>query len=127
MACNIQLVSNDTGTDILVQLTSNATGLPPDLSNVGTSAAMKVRRVGATDILATLVGAKLPGFNGPDGILDTSGAYSVAGAGGRLSFPLDTTLVGLVGQFEASITVTFPGPVIQTVYETVRFSVRPAF
>lgn len=128
MACHIQLVQNDTGPNIIVQLTDDNTKLPIDLSAGGTSAVLKFRANGSTTLKDTLTATKLTGFMNPDGTIDVSGAYAVAGAGGRLSFPWGaTSLNGTPGQYEGSITVTFPGPVVQTVYETISFTMRPSF
>ena len=50
MACHIQLVQNDTGPNIIVQLTDDNTKLPIDLSAGGTSAVLKFRLVGSTTL-----------------------------------------------------------------------------
>lgn len=126
MGCSINLVAGDTGPNIIAQLTDDVSKLPVDLSAGGTSAVLKFRKVGTTVLLDTLTGTKLTGFYREDGTFDAS--YAAAGSGGRLSFAWNPlTLAGLVGPYEGSITVTFPGPVVQTVYQTIGFTVRPSF
>lgn len=122
----IRLVQGDTGPPLIVQLTDEETRLPIDLSAGTASVAMKFRAAGTTITLATLAGTKLTGFTNPDGSIDTAD-YPTAGQGGRVSIAWgSTTLAVTPGAYEGQIVITTSGPVVQTVYDLIKFTIRPA-
>lgn len=126
MACHINLVQNDTGPAIVVQLTDDSTGLPVDLSAGGTSGILQFRMSGTTTLKDTLTGVKLPYFQRDDGSFDTT--YAANGSGGRMSFSWSSTsLNGTPGGYEGQVQITFAGGVVQTVYDIIKFTLRADF
>lgn len=121
----LKLVQNDTLPTVYVSLIDQVTALPLDISTA-TSISLAFRAIGATTLTDTLFGTKVAGLVNPDGSI-TSAGYTVAGTGGRCSFNWNGTTLATVGAFEGSVTVTFPGGVKQTVYETLRFQIRASF
>lgn len=127
MSSKIKLVKDDTGPAILFSLTDEFTGLPIDMSAGGTTISFKFRAVGSTTLKATTAMTKLVGLLNADGTINTAAPYNVAGAGGRCQLTWGATDLDTVGEFEGEIEITFPGPIIQTVYDKVKFSIRADF
>lgn len=128
MAEKIKLVRNDTGPQLLLSLKDKATGNPIDLSAAGTSILFKLREVGATTIKATIAAGKITGLlNDDDGTINTAPPYNVAGAGGRCGINWSPTALDAAGEYEAEVEITFADGTIQTLYDTLKFTVREDF
>lgn len=106
----IKLVKDDTAPDVDVQLVDAVTGLPINVSNAGDVVRMYFRQEGSSTIKATITATKPNG--GADGIVRF--AWSAG--------DLDTA-----GEFEGEIEITFNTGKIQTIFETIEFSVRADF
>jgi hypothetical protein len=123
----ILLVTGDTRPTIVVSL-ANQGASPIDCT--GATVTMRLRKTGAGTVLQTITGTLLTGLLGADGVtVDTSVPYNVAGRGGRMSFAWSAGQLDslIAGDYEGEIRVVFADTSRQTVYETLRFSVRPAF
>lgn len=120
---HINLVQNDTGPNIVVQLTNDNDGTP--INMVGGTVIMKFRLKGATVLTDTLNGTLLPNFQRPDGTFDLVN-YPANGQGGRVSFAWNPTTLALPGVYEGSVQVT-NGGLVQNVYQVVDFAVRASF
>lgn len=108
MAERIRLVQGDNRPYIRMTL-RQADGTAMDLQNA-TSVVVHFRRAGDTAVLSTLVCTKLDG-----------------GAGGEVSFNFPgQTLDVAPGAYEGEIEIDFDGEK-QTVYEVLKFTVRPQF
>lgn len=127
MSTKLKLVKDDTGPPIVASLTDKVTGLP---INITGALALKLyfRAVGSTTIKDTLTGTPLTGKVKADNVsIDYNAPYNVAGAGGRLSFPLNATTLDTAGEFEGEIEVTFADATRQTVFDLYKFTVRADF
>lgn len=127
MATKIKLVKDDTGPPLICSLTDEFTGNPIDLSAGGTSLVFKLRAVGSTTVKETITMSKLVGLLNSDGSVTTTAPYDVAGAGGRCQVTWNATALDTVGEFEGEIEITFSGPVVQTVYNLIKISIRADF
>jgi hypothetical protein len=107
----IRLVSGDERPVIILTLTDDTTGSPIDLSAVTTSVAVKFRKAGTTTVLSTIACTKVS-----------------TGSAGQVQFDFtDGTLTDLdPGMYEGEVQISFNGQ-IQTVFETLRFTVRDNF
>jgi hypothetical protein len=106
----IRLVEGDEKPVIVVTLTDDLTGSPIDLSLSTTVVTIKFRESGTTTLLSTISTSKLSG--------GTTGQIQFNFAGGVLNVD--------PGMYEGEIVINFNGEV-QTVYDTLRFTVRESF
>lgn len=106
----IRLVKGDERPVIVLTLTDDNTGSPIDLSLSTTTVQVKFREAGTTNLLSTISCSKLSG--------GTTGQVQFNFAGGVLDVD--------PGMYEGEIVISFNGD-IQTVYDTLRFTVRENF
>ena len=106
----IRLVKGDEKPLIVLTLTDDITGTPINLSSASTSVSVKFRKAGTTTLLSTISCTKLS--NG------TTGQVQFGFSGGVLDVD--------AGAYEGEVIVNDNGT-IQTVYETLRFTVRANF
>jgi hypothetical protein len=106
----IRLVKGDEKPLIVLTLTDDITGTPIDLSLSTTEVSVKFRKAGTTTLLSTISCTKLSG--------GTTGQVQFGFTGGVLDVD--------AGSYEGEVTVDYDGNV-QTVYETLRFTVRANF
>jgi hypothetical protein len=106
----IRLVEGDEKPLIVLTLTDDITGTPINLSSASTSVSVKFRKAGTTTLLSTISCTKLS--NG------TTGQVQFGFSGGVLDVD--------AGAYEGEVIVNDNGT-IQTVYETLRFTVRANF
>ena len=106
----IRLVEGDEKPVIVLTLTDDLTGSPIDLSLGTTVVTIKFRESGTTTLLSTIATSKLSG--------GTTGQVQFNFTGGVLNVD--------PGMYEGEIVINFNGEV-QTVYDTLRFTVRESF
>jgi hypothetical protein len=106
----IRLVEGDERPVIVLTLTDDNTGSPIDLSLSTTVVTIKFREAGTTTLLSTISTSKLSG--------GTTGQVQFDFTGGVLNVD--------PGMYEGEIVINFNGQV-QTVYDTLRFTVRENF
>ena len=106
----IRLVEGDEKPLIVLTLTDDITGTPINLSSAATSVSVKFRKAGTTTLLSTISCTKLSG--------GTTGQVQFGFSGGVLDVD--------AGAYEGEVIVNDNGT-IQTVYETLRFTVRANF
>lgn len=106
----IRLVKGDERPVIVLTLTDDVTGSPIDLSLGTTTVSVKFRLAGSTTVSSTIACSKVG--NGTDGRVQFSFVGGV----------LDVD----PGMYEGEIVINFTGE-IQTVYDTLRFTVRENF
>jgi hypothetical protein len=106
----IRLTAGDEKPLIVVTLTDDLTGQPIDLSLSTTVVSVKFRKAGTTTLLSTISCTKLSG--------GTTGQVQFGFSGGVLDVD--------PGMYEGQIVVNFNGD-NQTVYDTLRFTVRDSF
>ena len=106
----IRLVEGDERPVIVLTLTDDNTGSPIDLSLSTTVVTIKFREAGTTTLLSTISTSKLSG--------GTTGQVQFDFTGGVLNVD--------PGMYEGEIIINFNGQV-QTVYDTLRFTVRENF
>ena len=106
----IRLVKGDDRPVIVLTLTDDVTGSPIDLSLATTTIAVKFRAAGTTTLLSTISCSKLSG--------GTTGQVQFDFLGGVLDVD--------PGMYEGEVVLSFDGQV-QTVYDTLRFTVRENF
>ena len=106
----IRLVEGDEKPLIVLTLTDDITGTPIDLSAGTTTVSVKFRKAGTTTLLSTISCTKLSS--------GTTGQVQFSFAGGVLDVD--------AGAYEGEVVVDYNGAV-QTVYETLRFTVRANF
>jgi len=106
----IRLVKGDERPVIVLTLTDDNTGSPIDLSLGTTVVTIKFRESGTTTLLSTIATSKLSG--------GTTGQVQFNFTGGVLNVD--------PGMYEGEIVINFNGEV-QTVYDTLRFTVRENF
>jgi hypothetical protein len=106
----IRLVEGDEKPVIVVTLTDDQTGSPIDLSLSTTVVTIKFREAGTTTLLSTITCTKISG--------GTTGQVQFNFTGGVLDVD--------PGMYEGEIVINFNGEV-QTVYDTLRFTVRENF
>jgi len=106
----IRLVEGDEKPLIVLTLTDDITGTPIDLSAATTTVSVKFRKAGTTTLLSTISCTKLSG--------GTTGQVQFGFSGGVLDVD--------AGAYEGEVVVDYNGAV-QTVYETLRFTVRANF
>jgi hypothetical protein len=106
----IRLVKGDEKPLIVLTLTDDITGTPIDLSLGTTTISVKFRKAGTTTLLSTISCSKLSG--------GTTGQVQFGFSGGVLDVD--------AGAYEGEVVVDYDGTV-QTVYETLRFTVRANF
>jgi hypothetical protein len=106
----IRLTAGDEKPLIVVTLTDDLTGQPIDLSLSTTVVSVKFRKAGTTTLLSTISCTKLSG--------GTTGQVQFGFSGGVLDVD--------PGMYEGQIVVNFNGD-DQTVYDTLRFTVRDKF
>lgn len=124
----IKLVSGDTAPQLILSLTDDRTKLPIDLSANGTSIRMLFREVGADTVKVVMPCFAIGGFQDPDtGDVTADPPYDVPGRGGRLAMNWLADALDTAGEFEGEVEVTFADATIQTVYQTLKFSVREQF
>lgn len=125
MTAKLKLVQGDTLPAVILSVVDKTTGDPLDLSLA--TCLLKVRAVGSDELKDEIVCGKLPGWVNPDGELIEDAPYDVAGAGGRLIAYWNDDSLDTAGEFEGEVECTFPDDKIQTVYEVIKFTVRPQF
>jgi hypothetical protein len=106
----IRLVKGDERPVIVLTLTDDVTGSPIDLSLSTTTVAVKFREAGTTTLLDTIACSKLSG--------GTAGQVQFNFLGGVLDVD--------PGMYEGEVVIDFSGET-QTVYDTLRFTVRENF
>ena len=106
----IRLTAGDEKPLIVVTLTDDLTGQPIDLSLSTTVVSVKFRQAGTTTLLSTIPCSKLSS--------GTTGQVQFGFSGGVLDVE--------PGMYEGQIVVNFNGD-DQTVYDTLRFTVRDKF
>jgi hypothetical protein len=106
----IRLVKGDERPVIVLTLTDDITNSPIDLSLSTTTIQVKFRKAGTTTLLSTINCSKLSG--------GTTGQVQFNFSGGVLDVD--------PGMYEGEIVISFNGD-IQTVYDTLRFTVRENF
>jgi hypothetical protein len=106
----IRLVEGDEKPLIVLTLTDDITGTPIDLSSASTTVSVKFRKAATTTLLSTISCTKLSG--------GTTGQVQFGFSGGVLDVD--------AGAYEGEVVVDYNGAV-QTVYETLRFTVRANF
>lgn len=130
MAKKYKLVQHDTLPEIYLFLYDEATGVPLDLSEVGTSIRMYLRAVDGTTLKDTLILAKLPGtvtrINEETGAqtVKLGAPYTADGSGGRCAIQWGPTSLDTAGEYEGEIEITFASGGILTWYELLQFTVR---
>ena len=109
MTDKIKLVQGDTRPQLQLTITDENTGAIIDIT--GASVVMKFRAVGDTVVLDTLTGIVT---NGP---------------AGQVVLPWNPTSLNVpAGDYEGEVQVTFSsGQGVQTVYDLLKFKVRPEF
>ena len=106
----IRLVKGDEKPLIVLTLTDDITGTAIDLSSASTSVSVRFRKAGTTTLLSTITCTKLSS--------GTTGQVQFGFSGGVLDVD--------AGAYEGEVVVNYDGAV-QTVYETLRFTVRANF
>ncbi len=106
----IRLVKGDERPVIVLTLTDDITNSPIDLSLSTTTVQVKFRKAGTTTLLSTINCSKLSS--------GTTGQVQFNFSGGVLDVD--------PGMYEGEIVISFNGD-IQTVYDTLRFTVRENF
>jgi hypothetical protein len=125
MTTKLKLVQGDTLPAVILSVVDKTTGAAFDLS--AATCLLKFRAVGEEDIKDEIVCGKLTGWVNPDGDVIEDPPYDVAGKGGRLIAYWNPDSLDTPGEYEGEVESTFPDGKIQTVYEVVKFSVRPQF
>jgi len=125
MASKLKLVQGDTLPAVVLSVVDKSTGAAFDLS--AATCLLKFRPVGDPTIKDEIICGKLTGWVNPDGEIITAPPYDVAGAGGRLIAYWNDDSLDTPGEYEGEVESTFPDGKVQTVYEVVKFSVRPQF
>jgi hypothetical protein len=106
----IRLVQGDERPVIVLTLTDDVTGNPIDLSLGTTVVTVKFRKAATTTVLSTITCSKLN--------FGTTGQVQFSFVGGILDVD--------PGMYEGEVIINFDGEV-QTVYDTLRFTVRENF
>lgn len=126
MAEKIKLVQGDSRPQIKATLTDDTTGAAIDLS--GSTVRLRMRAVGSTTVLATVLGTLVAGLENADGTITATAPYDVPGVGGRVVFIWGPTDLNIdAGDYEGEIEVTFQDGSKQTVYDLLKFKVREDF
>lgn len=123
----IRLVRGDTRPNLLLSVYDSLTNNPIDLSDAGTTALFKFRKVGSTEVKSVMTCTKLEGYLNENGEVVVTGDYGTPGKGGRLRVDWEAEALDEAGEFEAELEVTFADGSIQTPFETIRFRIRPDF
>lgn len=106
----IRLVKGDEKPVIVLTLTDDITGTPIDLSLGTTTVSVKFRAAGTTTLLSTISCTKLSG-----------------GTTGQVQFDFQNNVLNVdPGMYEGEIVVNYNGQ-LQTVFDTLRFTVRANF
>lgn len=126
MTERIKLVQGDSRPQLVLSLTDDKTGASIDIS--AATVRLKFRESESTTILATLVADKIPGKINVDGTIDFTGAFALAGKGGRcvINWTSDA-LDQEPGNYEGEIELTFDDTSVQTVYDVIKFKLREQF
>lgn len=127
MAEKIKLVQGDSRPQLILSITDQDTGVPINLSEVGTTVNVKLRESGSTAIKATMLCGLLMGKVLDDGSVDYASPWNVPGAGGRVYMDWEPGALDNAGDYEGEIEITFPDGTIQTVYDLLKFKVREQF
>jgi hypothetical protein len=106
----IRLVKGDERPVIVLTLTDDVTGSPIDLTSNSTTVVVKFRAAATTTLLDTITCSKLNS--------GTTGQVQFDFLGGVLDVE--------PGMYEGEVVIDFAGQV-QTVYDTLRFTVRENF
>lgn len=106
----IRLVQGDERPVIVLTLTDDVTGSPVDLSLATTNVTVKFRKAATTTVLHTITCSKIGS--------GTTGQVQFSFVGGVLDVD--------PGMYEGEVIINFAGEV-QTVYDTLRFTVRENF
>lgn len=124
----IKLVQGDTRPQLILSVTDQISKRPVDLSAAGTQVRLLFREVGAEDLKATMNCYPIVGYLNPETReVETQPPYNVPGRGGRVVMGWLPDALDTAGEFEGEVETTFPDGTVQTVYETVRFTVREQF
>lgn len=109
MSERIKLVQGDTRPPLVVTLTDETSGDPINVS--GATVRLKFREMGQTELTATIIGSVTDGDNGV------------------VAFNWSTVPTSLSedGNYEGEIEITFSDSTVQTVYDLLKFKVRPEF
>jgi hypothetical protein len=127
MSEKIRLVAGDTRPQLVFSITDDYTKLPIDLSDPGTTVALKFRKVGTNVVKETLHCGKLAGVVKEDGSISYEVPYGVPGAGGRAFMDWSPTALDAEGEYEGEIEIQFGSGGIQTIYDTLKFKVRSQY
>lgn len=106
----IKLVQGDTRPALVCTITDSSTGEAVPLT--GATCYLKFRKTGATTLTATLTGTVTDAVNG---VVEFYWASE------------PTALDGSPGQYEGEIEIVFADGQIQTVYDTLNFTLRQDF
>jgi len=106
----IRLVKGDERPFIVLTLTDDVTGGAVDLSSLSTSVSVKFRKAATTTVLSTIACVKIGS--------GTTGQVQFSFVGGVLDVD--------AGMYEGEVVIDFNGET-QTVYDTLRFTVRENF
>lgn len=106
----IRLVKGDERPVIILTLTDDVTGSAIDLSAPTTSIFLRFRAAGTTTLLANITCSKVG-----------------TGATGQIQFDFSGGILDIdPGMYEGEVVLNFNGQ-IQTVFDTIRFTVRSSF
>lgn len=126
MSERIKLVQGDTMPIVDIVIKDENHDTPIDLT--GAQVLLKFRPVGSTTLKETITGSLLTGVLGADGVtVDTTPPYNTPGRGGRVRFTWTPTALDTVGSFEGEVEITYPDLTVQTVYDIMKFRIRPQF
>ena len=110
MAEKIKLVQGDTRPALICTITDESTGAP--ISITGANVKLKFRQAGSSAVQNIIPGSVTDGANG------VCAFYWAT---------VPTSLSGDAGDYEGEIEVTFQDGTIQTVYDVLKFKLRPQF
>jgi hypothetical protein len=110
MSNRVRLVQGDTRPNLVVTLTDSVSGAAINIT--GATVRLKFRPLGSEEIRTTIIGSVTDGANGVVVFQ-------------WITEP--TALAGDPGPYEGEIEITFDDDTVQTVYDLVKFQLRPEF
>lgn len=121
----IKLVQGDVRPQLVFSVTDESSGDPIDVSAATTVVRVKFRQVGAPTVKATMQCGKLAGKLNADGTINYAIPYDVPGVGGRVFMDWIAGALDTAGDFEAEIEIDFGSGETHTLYDLLKFKVRP--